>query len=165
MTKIKMVWAEDRQHAIGKDGGIPWHMPDDLKLFRDETVNTLMIMGRPTWVSIGRPLPKRTTVVMTRQEDWTPSYPGVKVIHSIEEAKNLIAKEERDITIAGGAAVYRELMPYATDLIITRVDGVIDGDTFVDEVDLTQFQLKSSEPHAKDDNHDYAFVVERYERI
>ena len=57
-------------------------------------------------------------------------------------------------------------MPYATDLVITRVDEfVIDGDTFVDEVNLTQFQLKSSEPHAKDDNHDYAFVVERYERI
>ncbi|GMA69148.1 dihydrofolate reductase [Leuconostoc litchii] len=165
MVKVKMVWAEDQEHAIGKNGDIPWNMPDDLKLFRDETVNTLMIMGRSTWLSIGRPLPNRTSVVMTQQADWHTDYPEVKVVHSVEEALNLISNERQEVSIAGGATIYREFMPYATDLIITRVDGIVHGDTFVDDINLKKFKLKSREPHAKDDRHDYAFVVERYERI
>ncbi|MCX7579068.1 dihydrofolate reductase [Leuconostoc falkenbergense] len=164
MTTIKMVWAQDKKNAIGKNGSIPWHMPDDLKLFRDETMNTLMIMGRPTWLSIGRPLPNRTSVVMTTDLNWQTNYPEVKVVHSLDDALALIKNESRAISIAGGSVIYKAFMPYATDLVVTKIDGIIDGDTFVAPIDLSQFKLTSSEAHPKDNNHDYAYVVERYKR-
>lgn len=164
MTKIKMVWAEDKHHAIGKNGSLPWHIADDLKLFREETTNTLMIMGRTTWQSIGRPLPKRTSLVLTRQTDWQTPFDDVLVTHSVSEVLDVIKNEKRDVSIAGGASIYRTFMPYATDLIVTRVDGVVNGDTFVDDIDLNQFDLVSRQLHEKDEKNDYAFVVERYER-
>lgn len=164
MTKIKMVWAEDREHAIGKNGNLPWRLPDDLKLFREETTNTLMIMGRTTWSSIGRPLPNRQTLVLTRQADWQIPFEDVLVTHSVAETLDTIRAESKDVAIAGGAAIYRAFMPYATDLIVTRIDGIINGDTFVDAIDLTTFELVSRQSHDKDDRHDYAFVVERYKR-
>lgn len=164
MTKIKMVWAEDQVHAIGKDGGLPWHLPDDLKLFKQETIGTLMVIGRTTWASIGRPLPHRTTLVLTHQRDWHPGFEDVIVAHSVPEVLAALAKEERDVTIAGGASIYNEFMPYATDLVITKVDGLVDGDTVAPTVDLSQFELVASAPHPKDEKHDYAFVVERYQR-
>ena len=164
MTKIKMVWAEDKQHVIGKNGDLPWHLPDDLKLFKRETMGTLMIMGRTTWDSIGRPLPNRTTLVLTHQTDWQPGYDDVLVAHSMSEVLAKITAEDRDVTIAGGATMYQAFMPYATDLIITKVAGDVAGDTFAPTVDLSQFELIASQPHPKDEKHDYAFVVERYQR-
>ena len=164
MTQVKMVWAEDRVHAIGKNGDLPWHLPDDLKLFKQETTGTLMIMGRTTWASIGRPLPNRTTLVLTHQEDWQAGYEQVLVAHHISEVLAAIANDAQPATIAGGASLYHAMMPYATDLVITKVDGIVDGDTFAPTVDLTQFELIASESHPKDEKHDYAFVVERYQR-
>lgn len=164
MTKIKMVWAEDQKHAIGKDGSTPWHMPDDLKLFREETTNTLMIMGRTTWLSIGRPLPNRTSLVLTTQRDWSTEFDDVLIAHSVEEVLKLIQAEKRDISIAGGASIYQAFMPYATELVVTRIDGIINGDTFVDPIDLSEFELVSKQLHEKDEKNDYGFVVERYKR-
>ncbi|MEX0380618.1 dihydrofolate reductase [Leuconostoc sp. MS02] len=164
MRKIKMVWAEDQQHAIGKDGKLPWHIPADLKLFREETTDTLMIMGRTTWLSIGRPLPNRTSLVLTRQPTWQTDFDDVLIAHSPDDVLASIKNDSRDVSIAGGASIYRTFMPYATDLIVTRIDAVINGDTFVDDIDLTQFELISRQPHEKDDKNDYAFVVERYKR-
>lgn len=164
MTTIKMVWAEDNQHAIGKNGDLPWHLPDDLKGFKQETVGTLMIMGRTTWSSIGRPLPNRKTLVLTRQTDWQPGYDEVLVAHSVPEVLDKIKAANCDVTIAGGATMYQAFMPYATDLVITKVAGDVAGDTFAPTVDLSQFELVASQSHPKDEKHDYAFVVERYQR-
>lgn len=164
MTTIKMVWAEDNQHAIGKNGDLPWHLPDDLKGFKQETVGTLMIMGRTTWSSISRPLPNRKTLVLTRQTDWQPGYDEVLVAHSVPEVLEKIKAADCDVTIAGGATMYQAFMPYATALVITKVAGDVAGDTFAPTVDLSQFELVASQPHPKDEKHDYAFVVERYQR-
>ncbi|TOY70371.1 dihydrofolate reductase [Leuconostoc citreum] len=164
MKKIRMVWAEDSTHAIGKNGQLAWHLPDDLKLFKAETMNTLMVMGRTTWDTIGRPLPGRTSLVLTHQKDFKTPYEDVIIAHSVDEVLDYIEKETRDISIAGGAAIYHAFMPYATDLIVTRIDVTIAGDTFVDAIDLSQFKLVSATAHDKDDKHDYSFVVERYER-
>ncbi|MBS9335959.1 dihydrofolate reductase [Fructobacillus papyrifericola] len=144
MAILKMVWAEDEKHAIGKDGRLPWSLPADLAHFKKETINTTMVMGRSTWESIGRPLPKRHSVVLTSQEDFDPGYSEVTVVHSKDELLELIHaewQEERVVTVAGGAQIYRLLMPEATDLSVTKVFGDFDGDTFVDPVDLTQFDL------------------------
>lgn len=159
-----MVWAEDKVHAIGKDGSLAWRLPADLKLFREETTDTVMVMGRTTWSSIGRPLPNRTTLVLTRQSDLEIPFKEVLITHSVAETLDVIQSQSKDVSIAGGAAIYRAFMPYATDLIVTRIDGIINGDTFVDGIDLATFELVSRQPHDKDDRHDYAFVVERYQR-
>lgn len=159
-----MVWAEDTQHAIGKNGQLAWYIPDDLKLFRQETTGTLMIVGSNTWRSIGKPLPNRTTMVLTRQRNFQTGFSDVLVKHSINDALAYIDSEERDISIAGGAKIYKEFMAYATDLIVTRVDTIIDGDTFVEDIDLTKFKLVESVKHVKKEITDYNYIVERYER-
>lgn len=162
MNKIKMVWAEDQQHAIGKDGTIPWHIADDLKLFKAETLNTLTVMGRATWDSIGRPLPKRTNVVLTRQETWQSGHESVKVVHSVDEVIQLFKQCDQDMAIIGGAEIFKLFMPFADELVITRVQTTIDGDTFVDDINRDDFTLQSQKNYEKNDNNDYAFVVEHY---
>ncbi|MDF7626664.1 dihydrofolate reductase [Lactobacillaceae bacterium L1_55_11] len=163
MKTIRMVWAQDDRGAIGKDGTLPWHIPADLAVFKAETINSLMIMGRNTWAAIGRPLPKRQTVVLTRQADFDPGFPEVKVVHSLREALALIEASPTDlVSIAGGAKIYQEFMPYATELVVTRVAGDYQGDTFMPPIDTQVFALVDQKPGS---DHGYQFEVQRYQRI
>ncbi|MBS9338229.1 dihydrofolate reductase [Fructobacillus sp. M2-14] len=164
MKTVRMVWAEDDKHAIGKDGSLPWRLPKDLAHFKKETVNSTMVMGRATWESIGRPLPKRKTVVLTSQLDFNPGYDDVTVVHSLTELQNLIDAEltsERLVTVAGGATLYKALMPVATELSVTKVEGDFDGDTFVEPVNTNLFELVSEE---KDEDEGQAIKFLLYKR-
>ncbi|MFC4760563.1 dihydrofolate reductase [Fructobacillus durionis] len=148
MAVLRMVWAEDDRHAIGKNGTLPWSLPADLAHFKSETLNSTMLMGRATWDSIGRPLPKRRTVVLTRQQDFNPGFDSVIVVHSLDELKKLIEaewKEDQLVTVAGGAQLYKALMPMATELSVTKVAGDFDGDTFVEAIDPSIFELTNKE--------------------
>ncbi|CAK1243225.1 dihydrofolate reductase [Fructobacillus evanidus] len=161
MATVKMVWAEDDHHAIGKDGDLPWSIPSDLKHFKKETVGSTMVMGRATWAAIGRPLPKRKTVVLTRQVDFDPGFEEVAVVHTLAGLQALIDDEISQghvVTVAGGAQVFTALMPMATDLIVTKVAGDFDGDTFVDPVDLTQFTL-TAQQEAVDGDYQLTFLT------
>ncbi|MBS9334725.1 dihydrofolate reductase [Fructobacillus sp. M1-13] len=161
MAILKMVWAEDDRYAIGKNGQLPWFLPADLAHFKKETVHSTMVMGRSTWESIGRPLPKRHSVVLTSQQDFETGFDEVTVVHTKDELIDLIKAEWQKghpVTVAGGAQIYRLLMPLATDLSVTKVKGDFAGDTFVDPIDLKQFELVNREA-LKDNGQDIEFLT------
>ena len=114
--------------VIGRDGDLPWHLPEDLRHFRRNTVGHAIIMGRKTWESIGRPLPRRRNIVVTRQRDL--SIEGCEVVHSLDEALALAHQEDAEPRVIGGASLYAEALPQATRLLLTEVQREVDGDTF-----------------------------------
>ncbi len=140
---ITLIAAVARNGVIGNDGGIPWHLPADFAQFKATTLGHTLVMGRATYESIGRPLPGRTTIVLTRDPDWHAE--GVQTAASIEEA---LALAEGDVYVAGGAAVYEAALPYADVQLISAVDLEPDGDTFYPAYDPREWVETSREPHA-----------------
>ena len=132
-----------RNGVIGADGGMPWHLPDDLRRFRRLTMGAPMIMGRRTFESIGRPLPGRRTVVVTRDPGWAVD--GVDVVHSIPDALDLLADEPR-ASVVGGGQIYRQTIDDATALEITEVDLDVDGDTVFPPIDTGVWEKVGDEP-------------------
>src|SRR5215207_8040772 len=131
-SRISLIVAMAKNRVIGSDNRIPWHLPNELKLFKSLTMGHHIVMGRKTYESIGRLLPGRTTVIVTRQKDY--GMPGAIVAHSIAEA---IAACEGDdeIFVIGGADLFRETLPIADRLYLTTVDAEPEGDTFMPEFD------------------------------
>ena len=164
MIALSLVVAMANNRAIGKDNQLLWHLPEDLKYFKRITMGKLMIMGRKTFDSIGRPLPGRLNIVVTRQRDW--SHAGTVVAHSIDEAKGIAEGQAEidgvdEIMLIGGAELYRSAIEVADKIYLTRVDTEIEGDAFFDEIDETIWQEMSRESHkASDKNpYDYDFCV------
>lgn len=117
-------YADNR--VIGDHGRIPWHIPDDFAHFKAETLGRTLVMGRLTFDSIGRPLPGRRTVVVTRNRDW--NHDGVDVVHSLDEALSVAASLDGDTVIAGGTQIYAQAMPLLTHQVLTEVHLTPDGD-------------------------------------
>ncbi len=128
--KLTGIVAMTKNRIIGKDGDLPWHLPDDLKFFKKQTVGHPVVMGRKTFDSIGKALPKRENIVITRDPAWHAD--GVEIIHHPRDLKDhpLI---DQQIFIIGGAQVYEFFLPMLHDLIITHVNGDYEGDTFFPE--------------------------------
>ena len=139
---MTLVAAVARNGVIGRDGELPWPPTGDLKHFKRTTMGHTLVMGRKTYDSIGRPLPGRTTVVVTRQPDWHVD--GVTTASSLEEALLLA---EGEVFVVGGGEIYRQAMPLADALLITEVDQAPDGDTSFPEIDPAQWRETSREPH------------------
>lgn len=130
--RVVAVAAYARNRVIGDHGRIPWHIPEDFAHFKRETMGLTMVMGRLTYDSIGRPLPGRRTIVVTRNRDWAVD--GVDVAHSLEEAMAM-TDPDADVVVAGGAQVYAEAMPLLTHQVLTEVHLDVPGDAFYPEVD------------------------------
>ena len=130
---VSLLVAATENGVIGRDNGMPWHLPDDLQRFKALTLGRHLLMGRRTFESIGRPLPGRTTLVLTRDVDFAP--PGVTVVRSVEEALE-VAREAGapELVIGGGAQVYRLALPYVQRIHLTRIHAVIDGDTRLPDI-------------------------------
>jgi dihydrofolate reductase len=131
-----------RNGVIGRDGTMPWHLPDDMRRFRQRTMGHVLVMGRRTYESIGRPLPGRTTVVVTGQRDWPAPGPrpsAVLVASSVPEALALAASVDDAVFVQGGAQVYAEALPLADVLELTWVDGDPEGDTHFPTVDWSEW--------------------------
>jgi dihydrofolate reductase len=124
---LTLVAAMGRNRVIGLDGDMPWHFSEDLKHFKRTTIGGVMIMGRKTFDSIGRPLPGRRSIVITRSTDW--SHEGVEVVHSLEDALAL-AGAEAPVFVVGGGEIYAQALPLATRLVLTEIDDAPDGDTY-----------------------------------
>lgn len=139
---VTLIAAVARNGVIGADGGIPWHLPDDFAHFKATTLGHTLVMGRATYESIGRPLPGRTTIVLTRDPGWAAD--GVLVARSLDEALELA---EGDVFVAGGAAVYAAAMPRADAQIISEVHQEPAGDTFYPEFDRTEWVETGRVPH------------------
>lgn len=126
---LALIWAEAHDRVIGADGGIPWHLPEDMRHFRELTSGSPVVMGRRTWDSLPerfRPLPGRTNIVVTRQAAW--SAPGAEVAHDVEEALALAAGAET-VWVMGGAQLYTAALPLADRVEVTEVDLDVPGDT------------------------------------
>lgn len=123
---ITLVAAVGRNGVIGRDGGMPWHVPEDLAHFKRVTMGGVLVMGRRTYDSIGRPLPGRTTIVVTRNRDWHAD--GVQTAHSLEEALES-AGTAREVFVVGGGDIYLQALPLADRVLLTEVHQAPDGDT------------------------------------
>jgi dihydrofolate reductase len=141
MTVVLIV-AVGTNRVIGRDNDLPWRIPEDLRRFKRLTLGHTLVMGRKTYESIGRPLPGRTTIVVTRQPSWSAD--GVTVAHSLPEALKLA---EGDVFVAGGGDIYRQALPYADRLEITEVDQCPPGDITFPPLDLASWQETSRDPH------------------
>ncbi|MFP4046634.1 MAG: dihydrofolate reductase [Bacteroidales bacterium] len=159
---LSMIVAAAENNAIGKDNKLLWHLPDDLKHFKNTTKGHHIIMGRKTFESNGRPLPKRTNIIITKNKDFTAD--GCLIVHSIDEALE-IAKNDNEPFIIGGETIYRQAMPLAERIYLTRVHTEIEGDTFFPEIDENEWEEKSREYHEKDEKHPYPFSIITLERI
>lgn len=154
---VSLILAMSENRTIGDNNALPWHLPDDLKFFKAHTTGKTVIMGRKTFDSIGKPLPKRTNIVLSRHEK--REIPGTIWVASIDEALEY-AKHDDEVMIMGGANLYKQALPYMDRLYLTRVDAVIDGDTQMPEIDLTGATLTFEEHHAKDERHAHEFTFQ-----
>jgi len=138
---IILIAAVGRNGVIGRDNDLPWRIREDLQRFKQLTLGHTLVMGRKTYDSIGRPLPGRRTVVVTRQPDWSAD--GVDVTHSLEEA----LKYDGTLYVAGGGEIYRQAMPYAEALELTEVDQSPDGDVTFPSVNPDAWIETAREAH------------------
>jgi dihydrofolate reductase len=160
--RISIIVAMAKNRVIGANGTIPWHLPEELKRFKTLTMGHHIIMGRKTWESIGRLLPGRETVIVTRQPGY--SVPGAKVAHSLSDA--IIASgDDKEIFVIGGAELFRESLTLADRMYLTIVDTVVAGDTYMPEFDAGSWREVSSDPVAADAKNRHAFTLRTYDRI
>jgi len=166
MVKISIVVAVAKNGVIGADGGMPWHLSTDLQRFKRLTMGNVMIMGRKTFDSIGKALPGRTSIVVTRSKEWQAE--GVVPVTSLEAAFDL-GKEiiqstgNGEICVVGGGEIYRQSMEFADTLHLTRVMSAPDGDTVFPEIDKDKFALESEEkvPSSEKDSVETVYCVYR----
>ncbi len=150
-----------RNRVIGANGTIPWHLPDELKQFRRLTMGHHIIMGRKTWESIGRPLPGRTSVIVTRQLGYRA--PAAVVANSLDDAIGACGGDS-EIFVIGGAELYRQALPLAGRLYLTTVEAEIPGDTTMPEFRAGDWREVDATSHPADGRHRYAFRCAVYER-
>lgn len=161
MSRIAFVVAYDRKKVIGRDGGLPWRLPDDMKHVRELTIGKPLIMGRRTYDSIGRPLPQRTNIVLTRDPTFTAE--GVLVARTPDEALAL-AGDAPEIIVFGGAEVFRQFLPRTDRIYLTEVDADVGGDTTFEFAE-TDWRVLDRTEHPADDRHPYPFRFVTLERV
>ena len=163
MMTVSLIVAASSNGVIGRDGDLPWHLPADLRHFKNTTMGHHLIIGRRTWDEVGRPLPGRTMVVVTRSRNL--SLEGALVVHSLEEALEAASADD-EAFIGGGAYIYR--MALARDLVdrlyITRIHAEVEGDTFFPDVDFDEWNLVSEEHCEADEKNEYPYSFLVYER-
>lgn len=155
MKKISIIVAASENNAIGKDNQLLWHLPEDLKFFKRTTSGHPVIMGRKTFESVGKPLPNRRNIIVSRQADLQIT--GTETFTSIEDALQS-CKNEKEVFIVGGAEIYELSLPFVNKLYLTKVHHTFEADTFFKEPDLSDWILLSSEDHYKDEKHAYDFT-------
>jgi dihydrofolate reductase len=155
---VSLIAALDEANGIGWQGGLPWRLPADLRRFKRLTMGHHLICGRKTYQSIGRPLPGRTMIVVTRQKDFQA--PGCRVVHSLDAALALAeAAGEEEVFVIGGAALYAAALPYARRMYLTRVHAVLPADVHFPEFDKGQWSIVEQEalPADRDNPHPTSF--------
>ncbi len=157
-----MIVAASSNDVIGAEGGMPWHLPADLVRFKKLTMGHHIIMGRKTYESIGRLLPGRTSVIVTRQPSF--NVVGARIANSVEEAIQ-IAKDDDRPFITGGAQIYERALPQITDLYLTRIQIEISGDTYLPEIDWDEWELVNSQQHLTSTGSELDCSFEDYRRI
>jgi dihydrofolate reductase len=159
VTVVALVAAVARGGVIGRDGDLPWHLPEDMAHFRSVTMGCPVVMGRKTWDSLPprfRPLPGRRNVVVTRNPAWSAD--GAERAGSFEEALALVDGAER-VSVIGGGEIFAAALPFADELVLTEIDLDVDGDTFFPEWDRGVFVERVRDEHVANDGTRFAFVT------
>jgi len=158
---ISIIVAASTNNVIGAKGELPWRLSADLRHFKAVTMGKPIVMGRKTWESIGRALPGRQNIVVTRQSGYEAE--GCDVVASIDDAIS-VAGDVEEIMVIGGSQIYELAMPMAQCLYVTRVHADVDGDAHFPSVDETVWKLVSDESHTADDRNEFDFSFRVYER-
>ncbi len=160
---MKLIVAADRNWAIGRSGGLPWHLAGDMRFFRETTTGHVVVMGRATLESFPgrRPLPNRVNIVLTRNQAYEA--PGTVLVHSEEELREELTKYDPDqVFVIGGAQVYRALLPQVNTCYVTRVDGTFEADAYLPDLEKEGFHLAWESGEEEENGIRYRFT--RYER-
>jgi len=152
--RLSIVVAMDDNRLIGKGNGLPWHLPADLAYFKKITTDNSILMGRNTYDSIGKPLPNRRNIVITRNSEI--SIKGCEVVNTIEKALS-ITKDEEEVMIIGGANLFEQLLPNVSRLYITHIEGEFEGETYFPNYDENEWFDVSRESHQPDEKNNYAY--------
>jgi dihydrofolate reductase len=160
--RISIIVAMAKNRVIGANNAIPWHLPGELKMFKTITMGHHIIMGRNTWKSIGRLLPGRTTVIVTRRHDY--HVPGAIVADTLDTAI-AACRNDDEIFVIGGAQLYAAALPRADRIYLTQVDADVKGDALMPQFDLAQWREHSSQAFSADDKNPYNYKLTIYDRI
>ena len=161
MTRLSLIVAMDKNRLIGADNDLPWRMPADLAFFKRTTMGKPIVMGRKTWESIGRPLPGRRNVVVTRDTGYSAE--GCEIVNSIDAALELCAGEP-EVMLIGGASLYRQSIARADCLYITRIHHAFSGDTWFPDYDETEWRVEIREDYDADHSTPYAYSFIKFVR-
>ncbi|MFE4115797.1 dihydrofolate reductase [Priestia sp. YIM B13448] len=159
---ISFIFAMDKNRLIGKGNSLPWHLPADLKFFKQVTSGHPVVMGRKTHESIGKPLPGRENIILTRNISYDSE--GCTVLNSISDIEDMAKKEKEEVFIIGGAEIYKLAFPIADRLYITTIDEEFEGDTYFPEFNESEWRLVSREKGLKDEKNPYDYYFTIYER-
>lgn len=158
--KLWIIVAHDKNGVIGKNNELPWNLPEDLKYFKKKTTNYPIIMGRKTFESIGKPLPNRENIILTRDENYAVE--NCKVINSIQK---LLFRSDVGFVI-GGSEIFNQFLPFVDKLFITRIDHEFEGDTYFQNYNNNnEWKLVSSVKGIKDEKNPYDYFFEIYDRV
>lgn len=158
---ISIIVAADENNVIGKDNDLIWHLPNDLKFFKEMTSGHAIIMGRRTFESVGKPLPKRTNIIVTRDPTFNPE--GCVVVHSLEDALAEAAKTDENPFVVGGEQIYRLALPLTDVVYLTRVHHEFEGDRHFPELGEEWLEVENV-PHNMDEKHAYPFTFKTYKK-
>lgn len=161
---ISLLVAMDRNHVIGYDNDMPWHLPKDLQYFKEKTMGHKIIMGRKTFESIGRVLPKREHIVLTTNRE--ASFPQeVTVIHDINEIKDMKKRYmDEELFVIGGGVIFEQILPSADRMYITFIDQTFDGDVYFPQFNQEEWILTSKVKGEKDEKNPYDYYFLQYDR-
>lgn len=162
--KVALIVAAAANNVIGRDNQLPWHLPQDLKYFKAKTMGKPIIMGRKTFDSIGRPLPGRINIVVTRNRAWSAA--GVSVVTSVHDALQMaqqlvVGQDVKEVMVIGGAEIYQSALPLADKVYLTRIDLAIEGDAYFPDLDAAEWHLTESQ-EGDEEGISHRFLV--YER-
>jgi len=161
VSLLSIIVAASANNVIGAGGGLPWHLPEDLRRFKEITMGKPMIMGRATYDSIGRALPGRTSIVISRQPGFEAD--GCIVVDSIDAAIEAAGNAE-EVMIVGGGEIYRQVLPMVDRIYMTRVQADVEGDTRFPELDMDEWSVRSVEEYPAGDERELGFDIEILER-
>lgn len=160
---ISLVVAASENNVIGKDNRLLWHLPNDMKFFKNTTWGMPVIMGRKTYESLGKPLPGRTNIVMTRHREWNAE--GTKVAANMDEAMKAAADTDaKEVFVIGGGEIFKQVLPDADKVYLTRVHTKLEGDAFFPELTASDWKLLSQLDFTSDAKHAYAYSFQVWQR-
>lgn len=160
---ISFIVAMDKNRLIGKNNQLPWHLPGDLAFFKQVTMGHPIIMGRKTFESIGKVLPGRENIIVTRDKDY--NIEGCTVIHSVEEIKKIEQDKNDELFVIGGAEIFKETFEIVDRLYITLIDEEFEGDTYFPEFNKNDWVIVSNEKGIKDEKNPYNYYFVIYDKI